>query len=159
MNSVARCLSQSGIGDNVPRRTYWKSEEAVERLEIKTDKVTRRVGGGEKKLLVRGCNGKSMRLESMKVKPEEDTATLATGKNCPKGEINLQTVTFCFRPVRLLGPFSLPHQTHEFNTADMNASKLENLSIQLNHVANLTDMTAAFLFASLITTEPNETSS
>lgn len=48
MNSVVRCLSQSGIGDNVPKRTYWKREEAVERLEIKTGKVTRGVGGGEK---------------------------------------------------------------------------------------------------------------
>ncbi len=39
----------------------------------------------------------------------------------------------------------------------MNASKLEKVGIQLNHVANSTDMTASFLCASLVTTELNLT--
>ena len=56
-----------------------------------------------------------------------------------------------------LTTFNLSHQTHELNTADTNASKLEKVGIQLNHVANSTDMTASFLSASLVTTELNPT--
>lgn len=59
-------------------------------------------------------------------------------------------------PLCLLLP-RLPHQNHELNTADMNASKLEKVGIQLNHVANSTDMTASFLSTSLVTTELNQT--
>lgn len=58
----------------------------------------------------------------------------------------------------LVLPLSVsPHQTHELNTADTNASKLEKVGIQLNHVANSTNMTASFLSGSLMTTELNQT--
>lgn len=52
---------------------------------------------------------------------------------------------------------AFPHQSHELNTADMNASKLEKVGILLNHVANSPDMTASFFSSSLMTTEPNPT--
>lgn len=60
-------------------------------------------------------------------------------------------------PLPPLTTFNLPHQTHELNTGDMNASKLEKVGIQLNHVANSPDMTASFLCGSLVTTELNQT--
>lgn len=53
----------------------------------------------------------------------------------------------------------LPHQTHELTTADTNASKLEKVGIQLNHVANSANMTASFHVASLVTARLNPTSS
>lgn len=56
-------------------------------------------------------------------------------------------------------PPLLPHQTHELNTADTNASKLEKVGIQLNHVANSANMTASFRVASLVTAGLNPTSS
>lgn len=59
-------------------------------------------------------------------------------------------------PPFFFSTFSLPHQSHELNTANMNASKLEKVGIQLNQVANSPDMTASFLSDSPVTTEPHQ---
>ena len=68
-------------------------------------------------------------------------STLATGR-IKRANYDIPSLLLSSSPL----PLSiLPHWTHELNTADMNASKLEKVGIQLNHVANSTDMTASFL--------------
>lgn len=136
-------------------------DEEVERLEVKTEKVESKVGVADKKQVqVTGCN-KSKRMEKKKVKREEKRATRQLW---PQAEsmrrwdkrANRNMLPSSSSLPRLT-TFNLPHQTHELNTADMNASKLEKVGIRLNHVANSANVTASFLFASLMTAEPNQT--